>query len=425
MTMSLNWRGARRTAVLISLVAVVGACSSTGSSSTPTAPGESAAATTSGESAAPPSAAAKTEYNVAMIRWAASDVFFNGVQLGQQIEKDRILKEDGVTINWKLFGANDASKQIDALNAFLAAGVDAVDIVPWKGEAFTEIVTKLHDQGVPVVVHNANVPNAPQVFVAFDNVSAGKTAGEAAVKALDAARGQSWRQSEGVFIELRCIITASFDIGRDKGYHEVVDPIAAASGGKIKMESREVTCNDSKGRQAADDIISKYGQDKILGVLAVDGDSGFGAASALQARGMAPKAPTDPAYIPVVAVDGSEAEFIAMSKGDMLTAAEQPAVAEGVIVERLLYQMMKTGQLIEAPTSDSTFDMPDYAGAPWLPVKITTSPDFTGAWYQTQAFDSAALPLDDHWHWANILDQSKTGVWPSYGPNGCTGCPGS
>lgn len=415
--MSLNSRGARRAAALASLIAILAACSSSGSGSPSTAP--------AGDSAAPASAGAKTEYNVAMIRWAASDVFFNGVQLGEQLEKDRILKEDGVTINWKLFADNDASKQLDALNAFIAAGVDAVDIVPWKGEAFTDIVTKLHEQGIPVVVHNANVPNAPQVFVAFDNVSAGKIAGQAAVDALDAARGQAWRQAEGVFIELRCIITASFDIGRDKGYHSVVDPIIDASGGKIKMESREVTCNDSKGRQAADDIISKYGQDKVLGILAVDGDSGFGAASALTARGMAPKPKTDPAYVPVVAVDGSEAEFIAMSKGDMLTAAEQPAVAEGVIVERLLYQMMTSGKLIEAPASDSTFEVADYAGAPWLPVKITTSPDFTGAWYQTQAFDSASLPLNDHWHWANIIDQSKTGNWPEYGPQGCTGCPGS
>ncbi len=361
-----------------------------------------------------------------MIRWTPSDIFFNGVQLGEQMEKDRILKDCGVTINWKLFGDDNVTTQINALQADLAAGVDGVDLVPWKGAAFTAILQDLNTKKMPVVVHNADVPGAPQVFVAFDNVAAGQVAGNAAVKKLDALRGQGWRTGTGVFIELRCIITASFDIGRDKGYHLAVDPIVAASGGKIKVETREVTCDDSKARKATDDIISKYAPDQILGVLAIDGDSGFGAQSSFDAHSMM-KPQTDKAYIPVVAVDGSEAEMGSIAKGQMLTASEQPAIAEGIITERLLFQQMATGTLITAPTSDSTFDVPDQAGAPWMPVKITTNPDFTGAWYQTQAFDVTSLSsLDDHWHWANVIDHANTGQWPHYDSTGCaSGCPKS
>jgi len=367
-----------------------------------------------------------------MIRWTASDIYFNGEQLGEQIEKDRIEKDCGVTINWKVFGANDDSQQLNALQADLSAGVDGVDISPYEEAGFTSIMQQLNAQKMPVVTHGSPIPNAWQLFVGIDNTKAGLIAGQAAVKALDAARGTGWRTQTGIFIELRCIITATFDIGRDKGYHEAIDPIVAASGGKITIQTREVSCDDSKARQATDDLITHYGQNDILGILAIDGDSGFGAASSLTAHGMT-VAKTDPKYVPDVAVDGSEAEFIAMSTGTMTDAAEQPAVAIGIVAERLLYQEMATGQLI-APTSNSTFDMPDYSGAPWAPVNVTASPSgvvdeqtsFTGAWYEPQTFDAASLSLDDHWHWANILDQSQTGQWPHYDSTGCaSGCPKS
>jgi len=431
----------RIAAVMFSIGALVVGCSSSATPAPSQAPAATQAPATAAASQAQATAAmasaaaslapycpkgSKTSYTVAMVRWTASDIFFNGVQLGEQMEKDRILKDCGVTINWKLFGANDVSQQLTALQADLSVGVDAVDLVPWQGAAFTATLKQLASQKMPVVVHNANVPGAPQTFVAFDNVAAGLTAGNAVVKKLDALRGTAWRTGTGVFIELRCIIGASFDIGRDKGYHQAVDPIVNASNGKIKVETREVGCNDAKGRTATDDIISKNGQDQILGVLAIDGDSGFGAQAALDARGMS-KPQTDKAYVPVVAVDGSEAEMASIAKGQMLTAAEQPAIAEGVIVERLLFQQMATGTLITAPTTDSTYDLPDYAGAPWQPVKITTSPDFTGAWYQTQTFDVTSLPsLDDHWHWANVIDHQNTGQWPHYDATGCaSGCPKS
>ena len=439
-------RHVRRAVIAIGTVTLIAGCSSVSTTPT-TAPiattaapiatvansgsqasvGASASQTTTG----PCYQTAKTTFTVAMIRWAPADIYFNGEQLGEQIERDRIAKDCGVTINWKVFGADDVSQQITALQADLAAGVDGVDISPYKESAFTTIVKQLNDQKMPLVTHGSPIPGVSQVFVGMNNAKAGEIAGNAAIKALDAARGQGWRQQAGVFIELRCIITATFDIGRDKGYHAAVDPIVAASGGKITVETREVSCDDSKARSATDDIISKDGPDKILAVLGIDGDSGFGAASALQARGIQ-KPPTDPKYIPVVAVDGSEAEFIAMSKGAMLMAAEQPAVAIGIVAERLLYQELATGQLI--PTAGTSLDMPDYSGAPWLPVAVTASSSavldeantFTGAWYEPATFDAASLPLDDHWHWANILDHNTTGQWPHYDATGCaSGCPKS
>jgi len=387
---------------------------------------EAASAAASAEAKGPCFDSAKKEFTVAMVRWDPADIYFNGVQLGEQIEHDRILKDCGVTINWKLFGSDDSSKQLTALQSYLAAGVDGVDLEPFDGAAFTSIAKEINAKNLPLVVHDVDVPGAQEVFAGFDNLAAGKLGGDAAIAALNAARGTGWQQQEGVFIVLRCIVGDAFDIGRTNGYHSAFDAIVAASGGKIKVETQEVGCNDSKARTATDGIIARYGQDKILGVFAIDGDSGFGALSALKARNMV-VAKTDPKFIPVVAVDGSEAEMSSIAKGEMLTAAVQPAVAAGVLAERLLYQELATGKLLTKPATDgATYDMPDYVGAPWGPVKIVSGPEYDGPWYQTSTYDVASIGLDNHWQWANMLDQSKTGAWPHYTDQGCvSGCPNS
>jgi ABC-type sugar transport system substrate-binding protein len=73
----------------------------------------------------------KTEYDIAVIRWSPDDIYFNGVQLGQEMERDVIQEAKGVKINFNVFGANDVSQQITALQAQLDKGVDGVLLVPW------------------------------------------------------------------------------------------------------------------------------------------------------------------------------------------------------------------------------------------------------------------------------------------------------
>ena len=86
---------------------------------------------------------AKDKCEVAVIRWSPDDIYFNGVQLGQEMERERIEKEKGVKIEFRVFGANDVSKQRDALDAQVARGVDGVLLVPWRGGAMKNVVTQL------------------------------------------------------------------------------------------------------------------------------------------------------------------------------------------------------------------------------------------------------------------------------------------
>jgi ribose transport system substrate-binding protein len=347
---------------------------------------------------------AKDSYRVAVIRWEPNDIYFNGVQLGQEQEKARIEKADGVKIEFAIFGANDVTQQRNALDAQLARGVDGVLLVPWRGESMIKVVNELYEKGVPVVVSNAYVPDAKATFVAFDNESAGREGGEAIVNWLDKHRGTDWRKQEGVIIELRCIITASFDIGRSTGYHSVFDPLIAENP-NLKIETREAGCDGSKARKAVDDIISRYGKDKILAVASIDGTMGIGGAiPAFAAQGMLKKS-DDPAHIPVATVDGTLPELEAVKKGDLTHISVQPATGEGIVTMRLLYEMMKTGKLLEKPAEAGTY--PIEGEELWAPVEIIPSDKFNGAWYKTQTYSVPEdVPADDSRNWANQMQVS-------------------
>lgn len=394
--------------ILVIVALVLVACGSKNPPASSSSGGTSAPA--SGESTTPPPAE-KKEYEVAVIRWDPADIYFNGVQLGQEIERKRLEAEEGVSIKFNVFGANDVSKQLTALQTQVGRGVDGVLLVPWRGEAMTAIVTEIREKGIPLVSSNAFVPNAPQIFVAFDNADAGELAGKAIIDRLEKLRGPDWAQNGGVFLELRCIITASFDIGRHTGWHEVIDPILTANP-QLKHEIREAGCDGSKARKAVDDILSRYGTDQLLGVMSIDGTMGVGGAvPALASRGILFPS-DDPRHIPIATVDASIPELQAIARGEIDHSSIQSAVGEGVLTMRLLYQMMKEGKIIETPATEQI--MFEGGDELWQPVQIIPSKDFDGPWYKLKASGVPGdVPVDSQKIWSNIMYQSDKGQWPT------------
>ncbi|WP_027132913.1 sugar ABC transporter substrate-binding protein [Geminicoccus roseus] len=351
-------------------------------------------------------AAAAKDYRVAVIRWDPNDIYFNGVQLGQEMERQRIEQETGDTIEFSVFGANDVTKQRNALDAQIARGVDGVLLVPWRGEAMVKTVDQLHEQGIPVVVSNAFVPKAKQTFVAFDNETAGRKGGEAIVGWLDQNR-EGWREKDGVIVELRCIITASFDIARHNGYQSVFAPLVEQHP-NLQVEVREAGCDGSKARKAVDDLIARYGKEQILAVASIDGTMGIGGAiPAFAAQGMLAKS-DDPKHIPVATIDGTRPELDAVLKGDLTHVSVQPATGEGVVSMRLLYEMMSSGELKGKSAENGTYDVG--AEELWTPVEIIPSEEFDGDWYKTQAYSIPEdVPADDPRNWAIQMEQTPEG----------------
>src|SRR5690348_15176108 len=102
-----------------------------------------------GGSAQPSGAgAAKKEFNIALVRWASDDIFFNGVQVGEEQQIKQLEQANGVKINFKVVAANDASAQLDGLRALVTQGIDGVSLVPWRGESMVAELKQLEQSKI-------------------------------------------------------------------------------------------------------------------------------------------------------------------------------------------------------------------------------------------------------------------------------------
>lgn len=338
-------------------------------------------------------------YTVAQIRWDAGDIFFNGVAAGEEAAFEEIEESEGVEIDVKTVAANDAGEQLNGLQQLITQGVDGVSLVPWRGESMVAILEQLEAEGIPTVVHNLTVPGATQPFVAFDNVTAGRLAGEAIIAALEESRGADWAEQGGTIMLLRGDITASFDKDRFAGYMEALQPILDENPNVEILEQADLGYQAEPARTAVADAITSVGAENLLAVGSVDGTMAVGGAIPALKTGGAVVGTGQPDAVAVTSIDCSQAELDAIQAGELTHCSEQPALAEGELVSRLLYDMMSNGS---TTPSEGVEEVPGWDGQPWTPVEVTTRDDIEGDWYKTQAF---AVPgdveVDADVHWAS------------------------
>jgi ribose transport system substrate-binding protein len=143
-------------------------------------------------------------------------------------------------------------------------------------------------------------------------------------------------------------------------------------------------------------------------VASIDGTMGIGGAiPAFAAQGMLAKS-DKPEHIPVATIDGTRPELEAVLKGDLTHVSVQPATGEGIVSMRLLYEMMKSGELKTKSAAKGTYDVG--SEELWTPVEIIPSEEFDGDWYKTQAYSIPEdVPADDPRNWAIQMEQTPEG----------------
>jgi ABC-type sugar transport system substrate-binding protein len=344
----------------------------------------------------------KKEFNIALVRWASEDIFFNGVQAGEEAQIKTLEQQNGVKINFKVVAANDASAQLDGLRSLVAQGVDGVSLVPWRGEAMAAQLKQLEAKKIPVVVHNLTVPNQTYPFVAFDNVEAGRLAGEAIVKQIETSRGADWASKGGVIMILRGDVTNSFDRDRNTGYMSVLEKIKSANPKVQLVERANLDYQGAPARKAVEDAITRYGAKNILAVGSVDGTMAVGGTIPALKTGGAVVAEGQANRVAVTSIDCSKPELDAIKAKELTHCSEQPAIAEGHIVQAVLFDMMKNGTL---EPSDDAAKVEGSDSAPWGPVEVAKRDDVAGKWFKTKAFAVPGQePVDSKNHWATAAN---------------------
>ncbi|MFV0425801.1 MAG: sugar ABC transporter substrate-binding protein [Beutenbergiaceae bacterium] len=336
-------------------------------------------------------------YTVAQVRWEAGDLFFNGVAAGEAAAFDQIASENGVSFDIRTVAANDAGQQVNGLQQLRSAGIDGVSLVAWRGESMVSVVEQLAGEGIPVVVHNVAVPGSSVPFVAFDNVEAGRLAGEAMVAAIEEARGPNWAADGGTILLLRGDITASFDVDRYDGYMSVLEPLTEANPNLTIEVQADLGYQGEPARTAVADQITADGADNILGIGSVDGTMAVGGAIPALKTGGAVVGTGSENAVAITSVDCSQAELDSITANELTHCSEQPALAEGELVARLLWDMMSNES---TEPSDGIEAIAEWDAMPWAPVEVTSRDGIDGPWYRTQAF---AVPGDldpaapEHW----------------------------
>ncbi len=353
--------------------------------------------TASSSSDASAAAGGKKSYTIAQIRWDAGDIFFNGVAAGEKAAVADLEKEKGVKINVKTVAANDAGDQLNGLQQLITQGIDGVSLVPWRGESMVAVLKQLKAKKIPVVVHNLTVPGADTPFVAFDNVEAGRLSGQAIVDGIEKARGADWADKGGTIMLLRGDITASFDKDRHAGYMEVLDKVTAEHPNVKIVERADLGYQGEPARAAVSDAITSAGAANILAVGSVDGTMAVGGAIPALKSGGAVIGTGKPNAVAITSVDCSQAELDSIAKKELTHCSEQPALIEGELVTKLLFDMMSNGS---TTPSEGVEQVAEWDDKPWGPIEVTTRDDIAGPWYKTKAFgvpESLDVTSPDHW----------------------------
>lgn len=167
----------------------------------------------------------------------------------------------------------DVNKQISDCETLLAAGVDALVVIPQSVEGSAPVVSMANDAGVPIIVDNGDIGDKDYTaFVGCTDQESGELLGKWFMEESGLEKGSKVAIIEGPMGQ-------SGQVGRMAGFEEVgmldyFDVVATQTANWKRDEAMAL----------AEDWITTYGDD-LKAIICENDDMGMGALSAAQAAG--------------------------------------------------------------------------------------------------------------------------------------------
>lgn len=167
----------------------------------------------------------------------------------------------------------DVNKQISDCETLLAAGVDALVVIPQSVEGSAPVVSMANDAGVPIIVDNGDIGDKNYTaFVGCTDQESGELLGKWFMEESGLEKGSKVAIIEGPMGQ-------SGQVGRMAGFEEVgmldyFDVVATQTANWKRDEAMAL----------AEDRITTYGDD-LKAIICENDDMGMGALSAAQAAG--------------------------------------------------------------------------------------------------------------------------------------------
>jgi ribose transport system substrate-binding protein len=226
-------------------------------------------------------------------------------------------KANNIDLLWNAAN-NDVNTQASQMEQLVAAGVDAIIIVPVQYDSLSSQIQAAKDKGIPVIAVNTTVKKTDLLTssVQPDDVAAGEGNAEIMAKYL---------KGKGDVVILQCVLGSSYELARTKGMQTVL-----AKYPNIKLLTKGEAANNGRAEGATRMKNWLTAFPTIDGVVSCGDDPGLGALQAIKEAGK---------KIAITGIDGVQDGMQAVKSGDFVGTMLQHGRVElgtGVAVAKLV-----------------------------------------------------------------------------------------
>ncbi|WP_395573568.1 substrate-binding domain-containing protein [Streptomyces sp. BK79] len=245
----------------------------------------------------------------------------------------------------------DATLQSQQVDTMVTNKVDVLVVDAVDSKAIAGSIKKAKDAGIPVVAYDRLAEGPIDAYTSFDNVTVGKTQGEALLEALgDKAK-------DGQIVMMNGSSTDPNAAQFKEGAHSVLD-------GKVKI-GREYDTKEWKPENAnanMEGAISALGKDKIVGVYSANDGMAGGIITALKAAGIAD--------IPVTGQDAELAGVQRIVTGEQYMSVYKSYPQEAEVAGEMAVALAK-GESLDSIAKDKA-DSATTKGIPTVLVPVVS-----------------------------------------------------
>ena len=245
----------------------------------------------------------------------------------------------------------DASLQNQQVETMITNKVDVLIIDAVDAKAIAGSVKKAKDAGIPIVAFDRLAEGPIDAYTSFDNVTVGKTQGEALLKALGG------KAKDGQIVMMNGSSTDPNAALFKEGAHSVLD-------GKVNV-GREYDTKEWKPENANSNMegaISAIGKDKIVGVYSANDGMAGGIITALKAAG-----------IDDIPVTGQDAELAGVQRivtGEQYMSVYKPYPQEANVAAEMAV-LLAQGKSLDSIAKDKV-DSPTTKAVPSVLVPVVS-----------------------------------------------------
>jgi D-xylose transport system substrate-binding protein len=245
----------------------------------------------------------------------------------------------------------DATLQAQQVDTMITNKVDVLIVDAVDSKAIAGSITKAEQADIPVVAYDRLAEGPIDAYTSFDNVTVGKTQGEALLEALgDKAK-------DGQIVMMNGSSTDPNAAQFKEGAHSVLD-------GKVKI-GREYDTKEWKPENAnanMEGAISAIGKDKIVGVYSANDGMAGGIITALKAAGIS--------NVPVTGQDAELAGVQRIITGEQYMSVYKSYPQEAAVAGEMAVALAK-GESLDSIAKDKA-DSATTKGIPSVLVPVVS-----------------------------------------------------